>query len=130
LTLKAGIMGIADINVKRKPDREGADRVVSAIGANLWLHACRPANGVRDCQNHATSGDGIGSLVDAIDQHRPRPRSPAAAGFARNTACAGVGALHELSPGAVLAGGRCSWTASPGRAVHGGAVCQDCGESR
>ena len=37
--LKAGIMEIADIFVVNKADREGADRLVSAVEANLSLHA-------------------------------------------------------------------------------------------
>ena len=37
--LKAGIMEIADIFVVNKSDREGADRVVQAVAANLSLHA-------------------------------------------------------------------------------------------
>ena len=40
--LKAGIMEIADIFVVNKADREGADRLVSAIEANLSLHAYQP----------------------------------------------------------------------------------------
>ena len=36
--LKAGIMEIADIFVVNKADREGADRLVSAVEANLALH--------------------------------------------------------------------------------------------
>ena len=39
--LKAGIMEIADIFVVNKADREGADRLVSAIEANLSLHVVR-----------------------------------------------------------------------------------------
>src|SRR5205807_3422007 len=37
--LKAGIMEIADIFVVNKADREGADRLVSTVEANLALHA-------------------------------------------------------------------------------------------
>ena len=36
--LKAGIMEIADIFVVNKADREGAERLVSAVEANLALH--------------------------------------------------------------------------------------------
>ena len=39
--LKAGIMEIADIFVVNKADREGADRLVSAVEGNLALHALR-----------------------------------------------------------------------------------------
>src|SRR5207302_10867529 len=37
--LKAGIMEIADIFVVNKADREGADRLVATVEANLALHA-------------------------------------------------------------------------------------------
>jgi LAO/AO transport system kinase len=37
--LKAGIMEIADIFVVNKADRDGADHLVSAVEANLALHA-------------------------------------------------------------------------------------------
>ena len=39
--LKAGIMEIADIFVVNKADREGADRLVAAVDANLALHTYR-----------------------------------------------------------------------------------------
>ena len=47
--LKAGIMEIADIFVVNKADREGADRLVSAIEANLSLQTSdrRTASGGR-----------------------------------------------------------------------------------
>src|SRR5258706_10750743 len=40
--LKAGIMEIADVFVVNKSDREGADRLVSAIESNLSLHEDGP----------------------------------------------------------------------------------------
>ena len=40
--LKAGIMEIADIFVVNKSDREGADRLVSAVESNLSLHEYGP----------------------------------------------------------------------------------------
>jgi LAO/AO transport system kinase len=74
--LKAGIMEIADIFVVNKADREGADRVVSAIEANLSLHAYgagewRPPI----VKTTATSGEGIGELIDAVDAHRRQSAS-------------------------------------------------------
>src|SRR5207253_6228110 len=39
--LKAGIMEIADIFVVNKADREGAERLASAVEANLALHHYR-----------------------------------------------------------------------------------------
>ena len=45
--LKAGIMEIADIFVVNKADREGADRTVASIEANLSLQTFGPTSGVR-----------------------------------------------------------------------------------
>jgi LAO/AO transport system kinase len=69
--LKAGIMEIADIFVVNKADREGADRLVSSIEANLSLHAY----GADDwrppiVKTIATAGDGISELVETIDRFR------------------------------------------------------------
>jgi LAO/AO transport system kinase len=65
--LKAGIMEIADVFVVNKADREGADRLVSAIEATLSLHSYgagewRPAI----VQTVATTGAGVGDLLKAI----------------------------------------------------------------
>ena len=69
--LKAGIMEIADIFVVNKADREGADRLVSAVEANLALQAYgedawRPPI----LQTVATSGRGVPELVEAIWRFR------------------------------------------------------------
>jgi len=69
--LKAGIMEIADIFVVNKADREGADRLVSAVEANLALHAYargewRPPT----VKTVATTGAGVAEMVDAIAQFR------------------------------------------------------------
>ncbi|MGE5244609.1 MAG: methylmalonyl Co-A mutase-associated GTPase MeaB [Betaproteobacteria bacterium] len=69
--LKAGIMEIADIFVVNKADREGADRLVSAVEANLALQAYgedewRPPI----LKTVATSGRGVRELVDAIWKFR------------------------------------------------------------
>ncbi len=69
--LKAGIMEIADIFVVNKADREGADRLVSAIEAQLSLKTYdadewRPPI----VKTIASSGHGVHELVDVIDQHR------------------------------------------------------------
>jgi LAO/AO transport system kinase len=71
--IKAGIMEIADIFVVNKADREGADRLVSAIEANLSLHTYaadewRPPI----VKTVATSGEGLAALVQTIDQFRGR----------------------------------------------------------
>jgi LAO/AO transport system kinase len=71
--LKAGIMEIADIFVVNKADREGADRLVSAIEANLTLKEYgtdewRPPI----VKTVATSGEGVSDLVAAIDAFHAR----------------------------------------------------------
>jgi LAO/AO transport system kinase len=69
--LKAGIMEIADIFVVNKADREGADRLVSAVEANLALQMYgeeewRPPI----IKTVATTGQGVKELVEAIWQFR------------------------------------------------------------
>ncbi len=69
--LKAGIMEIADIFVVNKADREGADRLVSSVEANLALQMYaadewRPPI----IKTVATTGQGVQELVDAIGQFR------------------------------------------------------------
>jgi len=69
--LKAGIMEIADIFVINKADREGADRLVSAVESNLALHSYgggewRPPV----LKTVATTGAGMTELAAAIGQFR------------------------------------------------------------
>jgi LAO/AO transport system kinase len=69
--LKAGIMEIADIFVVNKADRDGADRLASAVEANLSLHTY--ANGEWRppvMQSVATSGKGVPEIVDMIARFR------------------------------------------------------------
>jgi LAO/AO transport system kinase len=69
--LKAGIMEIADIFVVNKADREGADRLVSAIESTLALHTPAPDEWRPPIvQTVATTGQGITELVDAIARFR------------------------------------------------------------
>ncbi len=69
--LKAGIMEIADIFVVNKADREGADRLASAVEANLALHAYGPQEWRPPIvKTIATSGQGIVELADAIETFR------------------------------------------------------------
>ena len=89
--LKAGIMEIADIFVVNKADREGADRLVSAIEANLSLQhygdgEWRPPI----LKTTATSGSGVSELAAAIDAFRDHAsgRAPAHASGARDTMAA------------------------------------------
>jgi LAO/AO transport system kinase len=71
--LKAGIMEIADIFVVNKADREGADRLVAAIEANLVLHAYGATEWRPPIQKTvATNGTGVPELVLAIAQFRER----------------------------------------------------------
>ncbi len=71
--LKAGIMEIASIFVVNKADREGADRVVSAIESYLSLES----KGVRPqiVKTVATTGAGIPELVDAIQKFRMQQKT-------------------------------------------------------
>jgi LAO/AO transport system kinase len=69
--LKAGIMEIADIFVVNKADRDGADRLVAAIDANLALHPYAPGEWRPPIvKTSATSGAGIPELQGAIAAFR------------------------------------------------------------
>jgi LAO/AO transport system kinase len=69
--LKAGIMEIADIFVVNKADREGADRLVSSIEANLSLHAYGPDDWRPPIlKTVATANEGVPELVETIDRFR------------------------------------------------------------
>jgi len=74
--LKAGIMEIADIFVVNKADREGADRTVASIEANLSLQTFGP-NEWRPpiVKTEATAGRGIPDLLDAIERFRTHTAS-------------------------------------------------------
>jgi LAO/AO transport system kinase len=69
--LKAGIMEIADIFVVNKADRDDADRLVSAVEANLMLQTFGHAEWRPPVlKTVATTGRGVPALVDAIAQFR------------------------------------------------------------
>jgi GTPase len=69
--LKAGIMEIADIFVVNKSDREGADRLVSAVEGNLALHAYGDAEWRPPIlKTIATTGTGVAAVIDAIGRFR------------------------------------------------------------
>jgi LAO/AO transport system kinase len=69
--LKAGIMEIADIFVVNKADREGADRLMSAVEANLSLHTYGGADWRPPIvKTVATSGAGVAELLDAVARFR------------------------------------------------------------
>jgi LAO/AO transport system kinase len=78
--LKAGIMEIADIFAINKADRDGADRLVSAVESNLSLHMYGPGEWRPSIvKTVATTGDGVAGLMDAIGQFRAQSRPTAAA---------------------------------------------------
>ena len=74
--IKAGIMEIADVFVVNKSDREGADRVVQSIAANLSLQTFgadewRPPI----VKTEATTGVGIPELWEAVGRFREHSRN-------------------------------------------------------
>jgi LAO/AO transport system kinase len=83
--IKAGIMEIADIYVVNKADREGADRMVQAIAANLSLAPQRAA--VRAGDAAQTSGPG--------DWRAPILKTEATTGVGIAELWAAVGAFRE-----------------------------------
>jgi LAO/AO transport system kinase len=78
--LKAGIMEIADIFVVNKADREGADRLVSAVEANLALHSYATGEWRPPIvRTVATTGAGVPELVAAVSSFRAHSAPTAAA---------------------------------------------------
>jgi len=87
--IKAGIMEIADIYVVNKADREGAERMVQSIAANLSLAPGRvgvragdsaPATGADDwrppiLKTEATTGAGVSELWATIERFREHTKS-------------------------------------------------------
>ncbi|MEQ1869119.1 MAG: methylmalonyl Co-A mutase-associated GTPase MeaB [Vicinamibacterales bacterium] len=75
--IKAGIMEIADIFVVNKADREGAERVVTAIESNLALQTFGPgAWRPLVVKTVATDGVGIEALCEAIERFRAHHAGP------------------------------------------------------
>jgi LAO/AO transport system kinase len=69
--LKAGIMEIADIYVVNKADRDGADRLVQSIAANLSLQSFAPGDWRPPIvKTEATTGVGIADLWSAVGRFR------------------------------------------------------------
>jgi LAO/AO transport system kinase len=69
--LKAGIMEIADIFVVNKMDREGADRTVASIEANLSLQTFAPGEWRPPIvKTEATTGRGVPELLETIERFR------------------------------------------------------------
>lgn len=69
--LKAGIMEIADIFVINKADREGADRMVTAVESNLALQSFAEGEWRPPIiKTSATTGQGVPELWAAIERFR------------------------------------------------------------
>jgi LAO/AO transport system kinase len=72
--LKAGIMEIADIFVVNKADREGADRMVSAIESMLSLETFEPGEWRPPIlKTQATTGTGVLEVLDTVERFGTRP---------------------------------------------------------
>ena len=91
--LKAGIMEIADIFVVNKADREGAERLVSAVESNLALHTYASGR-MAAADREDRRDDRAGRLPELVEAIAAVPRALAArrrrrgAGRAASTACA------------------------------------------
>ena len=73
--IKAGIMEIADIFVVNKADREGADRLVQSVAANLALQSFAPGEWRPPIlKTEATAAVGIAELWRAIGAFREHAR--------------------------------------------------------
>jgi LAO/AO transport system kinase len=69
--LKAGLMEIADVFVVNKADREGADRLESAIEANLSLKTYAAGEWRPPIvRTVATSGAGVDRLLEVVNEFR------------------------------------------------------------
>ena len=69
--IKAGIMEIADIYVVNKADREGADRMVQSIAANLSLQTFGPGDWRPPIlKTEATTGAGVAELWAEVGRFR------------------------------------------------------------
>jgi GTPase len=78
--LKAGIMEIADIFVVNKADREGADRLVASVEANLTLQTFASGEWRPPVMKTvATSGSGVPELVAMIDAFHAHSKAAEAA---------------------------------------------------
>jgi LAO/AO transport system kinase len=74
--LKAGIMEIADIFVINKADREGADRMVTAVESNLALQSFAEGEWRPPVvKTSATTGQGVAELWAAVERFRAHTES-------------------------------------------------------
>jgi len=73
--IKAGIMEIGDIFVVNKADREGAERMVESVAANLSLQDFAPGEWhPRILKTQASHGTGVAELWSAIEAFRTHTR--------------------------------------------------------
>jgi LAO/AO transport system kinase len=71
--IKAGVMEIADVFVINKADREGAERAVEAVAANLSLQTFAPGAWQPPIlKTEATTGTGVAELWQALERFRDR----------------------------------------------------------
>jgi LAO/AO transport system kinase len=69
--IKAGVMEIGDVFVVNKADREGADRVVQSVAANLSLKTYRESEWKPPIlKTEATTGGGVAELWNEIGRFR------------------------------------------------------------
>jgi GTPase len=91
--LKAGIMEIADIFVVNKADRDGADRMVTAVESNLALQSFAEGEWRPPIiKTEATTGRGVPELWSAIKAYRDH----SAAGQDRRRKARGEFRLRDL----------------------------------
>jgi GTPase len=74
--IKAGLLEVADVIAVNKGDRPGADRAARQLRAMLSSAGGRLGAPPPILVTTAVTGEGIGSLADAIDAHRDAARSP------------------------------------------------------
>jgi LAO/AO transport system kinase len=67
---KAGILEVGDVYVVNKADRDGADQVVRDLRSVLNLGVAEGAWRPPIVKTVASTGEGIGDLLDAIARHR------------------------------------------------------------
>jgi LAO/AO transport system kinase len=78
--IKAGLLEVADVLVVNKSDRPGADRAARQLRAMLSTAGGRVTRKPPPILlTSATTGEGVVALADAVDAHRSKARSPAAA---------------------------------------------------
>jgi LAO/AO transport system kinase len=102
--LKAGIMEIADIFVVNKADHDLADRLVSAVEANLSLQTFGPADWRPPIiKTVATRGDGVTDLLEAVARFRQHSGAAAPASRRSRRRARSAFRLRELVASGLMA---------------------------